>query len=321
MRYFLTDPTSHKVGGVVANIGDEIIKEAISLALQSCMDYSRWVDIDKADISLKDSVIILAGANILSNRPFLNKNVWRPRLLDYVHSNFVVLFGVGWWQYQKQTDIFTKKFYQRFLMRDNVFHSVRDSYTESKLRNCGITNVLNTNCPTMWALNSQYNFPTGPAKKVIITLTDYAKQPECDRFLIDFVLRSYEEVYFFPQGVGDVEYLSLLSSKDGLNKIIKINPSLESYDRVLESENVDYIGTRLHGGIRALQKGRRPLIIAVDNRAQEIAKDTGITVVSREKIQTILPALVDSVDNINVNLNKENISLYLESLIRFLTNN
>jgi hypothetical protein len=43
--------------------------------------------------------------------------------------------------------------------------------------------------------------------------------------------------------------------------------------------DVDFVGARLHGGIRALQRGRRTLTIALDNRAREIAGDTGMPVV------------------------------------------
>ncbi|TOG81065.1 capsular biosynthesis protein, partial [Vibrio parahaemolyticus] len=60
-----------------------------------------------------------------------------------------------------------------------------------------------------------------------------------------------------------------------------IAPSLESFDEVLSSGNVDYIGTRLHGGVRALQKKVRTLILAIDNRAWEKKKDFNLPVVER----------------------------------------
>lgn len=37
--------------------------------------------------------------------------------------------------------------------------------------------------------------------------------------------------------------------------------------------NIDYIGTRLHAGIRALQNSVRSFIIGIDNRAIEMAND------------------------------------------------
>ena len=52
-----------------------------------------------------------------------------------------------------------------------------------------------------------------------------------------------------------------------------MSPTLEAFDNLLESEiDLDYIGTRLHAGIRAIQKKRRSIIIGVDNRALEMQK-------------------------------------------------
>ena len=48
----------------------------------------------------------------------------------------------------------------------------------------------------------------------------------------------------------------------------------------------DYIGTRLHGGIYALLHNRRSLIIEIDNRAAEIAKDTYLPTVKRGDIDS-----------------------------------
>jgi polysaccharide pyruvyl transferase WcaK-like protein len=50
---------------------------------------------------------------------------------------------------------------------------------------------------------------------------------------------------------------------------------------------VDYIGTRLHGGIFALNHGRRGLILEVDNRAKEMGKDFGLPTVVRTDLERI----------------------------------
>lgn len=49
--------------------------------------------------------------------------------------------------------------------------------------------------------------------------------------------------------------------------------------------DIDYVGTRLHGKIRVLNREKRAIILAVDNRAIEIANDTALPVVRREDIQ------------------------------------
>ena len=51
------------------------------------------------------------------------------------------------------------------------------------------------------------------------------------------------------------------------------------------SENIDYVGTRLHAGIRALQHKKRTIIIGIDNRAIEKAKDFNLTVIDRKNIK------------------------------------
>ncbi len=50
---------------------------------------------------------------------------------------------------------------------------------------------------------------------------------------------------------------------------------------------VDYIGTRLHGGVFCLLRGKRSLIVEVDNRATEIARDTGLPTVKRVDLETL----------------------------------
>ena len=57
-------------------------------------------------------------------------------------------------------------------------------------------------------------------------------------------------------------------------------------DEVLDSdESLDYIGTRLHAGIRALNKKRRTLVISIDNRARAIADDTNLPILERAKLK------------------------------------
>ena len=63
---------------------------------------------------------------------------------------------------------------------------------------------------------------------------------------------------------------------------------LASYDKILELKNIDYVGTRLHAGISALSKCHRTIIISIDNRARNIGKDTGLPIVEREDIETLL---------------------------------
>lgn len=49
------------------------------------------------------------------------------------------------------------------------------------------------------------------------------------------------------------------------DKVKLVSQTFKAYDELLK-HNVDYVETRLHGGIRALNAGETSLIIAVDNR-------------------------------------------------------
>ena len=60
--------------------------------------------------------------------------------------------------------------------------------------------------------------------------------------------------------------------------------TLSAFDEALSQNDVDYVGTRLHGGIRALQHGRRTLIVSIDNRAREKQRDFNIPAIERDDI-------------------------------------
>ena len=67
-----------------------------------------------------------------------------------------------------------------------------------------------------------------------------------------------------------------------------VGPTLECYDTLLrESTDLEYVGTRLHGAIRAMQHKKRAVIVAVDNRAIEKKRDFNFHVVERSKIGTL----------------------------------
>ena len=55
----------------------------------------------------------------------------------------------------------------------------------------------------------------------------------------------------------------------------------------LLNQDTDFVGTRLHGGMRAMQMGRRTIIIAIDNRATELQKDFGIPVIQESDIDQL----------------------------------
>lgn len=90
--------------------------------------------------------------------------------------------------------------------------------------------------------------------------------------------------------------------------ILAILPArLRAYENLLTSDDMDFVGTRLHAGIKALQNKKRSIIIGVDNRAIEKQKDFNLTVISRDKLKEQLADKVNSNFSTEINIPTENI--------------
>ena len=278
------------------NIGDEIIVDSIKRELNSIFNQNTmFFNIPTHEIIgkysrnlIKDSNFsFVAGTNLLSSRfHIFRPNQWNISLMDVFSFERVILMGVGWTYYQSKPTSITKFIYNKAFDKKFI-HSVRDNYTKEKLKEIGIKNVINTGCPTMWKLTPEHckRIPRKKAKNVVVTLTDYRTDIDKDKMLINYLKKNYENVYFWVQGSRDKEYFLSISDIEESNII---NPTLKSYDELLDSNlDLDYVGTRLHAGIRALQKGRRSLIIGIDNRALEMKKDFNLPVLEREKIDQL----------------------------------
>lgn len=301
-----------------ANVGDYIIMDSvrhelnelfvmhqkITVPTQEKIHYTSYQRIKEAEYAF------VGGTNLLSSN--MNKyNQWKINLKDTLFLKDVILMGVGWWQYQEKPNIYTKYLLNKVLNR-TVMHSVRDSYTEKQLKSIGISNVINTACPTMWTLTEEHCnlIPSKKADAVVFTLTDYNVNRELDQALIDILIKNYETVYFWVQGSGDYEYLNSL---DKVEYIKIIAPNLTSYDEILTSnQELDYVGTRLHAGIRALQKKRRSLIVAIDNRAIEKSKDVNLPILNREDIKVKLELLINSELHTEIKIPLDNIKFWKE---------
>jgi polysaccharide pyruvyl transferase WcaK-like protein len=229
--------------------------------------------------------VFFGGTNSLSSHMLQYKQMgFRTR--DLIRFNKLILLGVGWWQHQGEPDLYTKLFLRRLLRADTT-HSVRDEYTRKKLIDLGIPSVANTSCPTTWNLTPEHCalIPKHKAPYVVTTLTDYYKSREHDGRLLATLLDLYEGVYCWIQGAGDLDYIQSFDAYR--DRITLIPPKLAKYDHILDTVNCDYIGTRLHAGIRAIQRKRRTLILAVDNRATEISRDTGLNVLPRNEVSRL----------------------------------
>lgn len=301
MQVTLLDPSlrDHQ-GNRSINLGDVIIYESIAKQLKAVFGDATIIRISTHaflekrhyDLIDKSDIVVIGGTNILSS-DIRAYNQWKlsdqrdyylfPKLKN------IVLFGVGWWQYQNMPTEITKKYYEQVLSKQFI-HSVRDNYTMTMLAKMGFKNVVNTSCPTTWNLNNlDPNRKIAGCNNCLFTLTDYSRNVASDSLLIKIILRNYDGlIYFYPQGTEDQSYLNTLEIfHANRQRITILDHSLESFDECIHNGNVNYIGTRLHSGTRCLENGIESLIVAVDNRAAEIGKDINLPVIRRDELYRV----------------------------------
>lgn len=297
-----------------SNLGDLIILDAVLAELRNHYPQDLFTnfpsqlgtDFMAKELMGKKDCLFVSGTNLLMSN--MNKHSqWK---IDPGHKIFlrnkVILTGVGWWQYQNKPNSYTQDLYKTILS-ENSYQSVRDSYTAEMLKSIGIENVVNTTCPTLWNVTPEHcqKVPVHKSPKVVTTMTFYKANAEKDRLLLDMLVDNYEKTYLWVQGLEDIEYMKKIFPR--YNKVELVAPTMEAYNDILMDPEIEYLGTRLHAGIRALQYGKRTQIVAVDNRAIEIGKDTNLNVISRDNVEQALDFIQDKyvtkvvlpIDNIN----------------------
>jgi polysaccharide pyruvyl transferase WcaK-like protein len=255
---------------------------------------------------------IACGTNLLHSHMLLVRQ-WNVGLLDVPSYAPTVLLGVGWRSQEKrQTDMYSKWLLKKLLSHQHI-HSVRDSYAEKKLKEVGFEKVLNTACPTTWGLDEEHcrKIPTEKGENAIVVLTDYSRNDELDKHLMNTVINNYRTVFFWCQGGADFQYLQELGFGD---QVEVIPSSLAAYKRLLsdQSLSLDYVGTRLHGGIFALQHLRRSVIVGVDHRANRMGEDINLPVISRYADKADVEKIILESFSTEVSLPVENIRLWRE---------
>lgn len=300
------------------NTGDAIIVEGAKKALASFLNDNYTVEMPThtplsnryAWFLGKPDMKFVCGSNIITGHlnQFLHVKQWALGYMTTWQLTDAIFIGVGAQRYQR-CNFYTRHIYHKMFNR-SFMHSVRDAYTETFLRNIGINNVINTGCPTMWNLTPEHcaKIPREKADDVVVTLTDYSRNRERDEYLLQVLKKEYRQVFFWPQGNKDDDYLATLS---GSENVQMISPSLKEYDYFLDTHFVDFVGTRLHGGIRALQHGRRTIIIGIDNRAIELQRDFNVPVLNQDKI-TMLSSYIETPNAIDIHLNVNGISVFLK---------
>ena len=307
------------------NSGDAIIMDAIKdnlnhiLPFEYIVTYPTHYPLSKKALkkSTSNSLLFVGGTNLLNS--FLNftgkKNQWSIGYLDsFYFENKAILMGCGWNKYQNNYNFFSKQIYKNILSK-KYLHSVRDSYSQYKLSELGVKNVLNTGCPTLWKLTNNHCSKINKYKStnVLFTLTDYSKNFAKDSFLVSTLLKNYNDVYFWIQGANDLHYLKELNLDKLPNRPKLITSDLKQLNCFLEeNKNIDYIGTRLHAGIKAMHHQCRSIIIAIDNRAIEMAKDFNLNIILREELEQKLDKTINSEVKTEIKLPDKDIALWLD---------
>lgn len=266
---------------------------------------------DKAKIAAANN----AEYKFICGTDLLWEQIWkqiRCRTLQFsliniypnVYKNAICL-GVGSKNMGK-LDSITKKIYKRNLS-STFIHSVRDNAAEKTLDSMGFK-VINTGCPTLWSLTKEHcaDIPTHKAEsdRVVFALTSENRNPEQDKATIDILRRNYKKLYFWVQHWTDDKYLKELTDISDIELVF----SLDEYDRILNTD-IDYVGTRLHGGVYALQHKKRAIVISIDHRALGMSVENNLPCISRNKIDK-LDELINSSFETNIKLNSEGIKIF-----------
>ncbi len=232
----------------------------------------------------------LCGTNAIYTNMLRPLPSWNINIYNYKMVRNTICLGTGLGVNSKKVNFYTKLLYKKVLSK-NFIHSTRDEKTKEFLESLGLK-AINTGCPTLWGLTPEFceSIPTRKSNKVIFTLTNYENDRENDQLMIDILKENYDKVYFWPQSLGDIEYLKSFSNIDN---IIYVAPNIIEYDKIL-NDNIDYVGNRLHGGIFAMQHRCRTIIISIDYRAREMAQTYSFKCIQRDQISNMLEKLINT---------------------------
>ncbi|MEK3725228.1 polysaccharide pyruvyl transferase family protein [Paenibacillus sp. FSL H8-0034] len=241
----------------------------------------------------------VGGSNLLTMNMLTHFPQWNINIFNYGPLKGSILVGVGAGK-GNEINRYTKMLYKKVLSHEYI-HSVRDERTKKFLEEMGFK-ALNTGCATLWSLTPEFckEIPTRKSDSVIFTLTpDPSIQPlKEDQMLIDILNKNYKHVYYWIQGEHDLEYFKCFKNTKNI-KVIP--PSVEEYEAML-NKDIDYIGTRLHGGIFAMRHKKRSIIIAIDERARGMKETYNLNLVDRSELSNLENMInSDIVTEVNVN--------------------
>ncbi|MDE5777321.1 MAG: polysaccharide pyruvyl transferase family protein [Lachnospiraceae bacterium] len=233
----------------------------------------------------------ILGTNLLTNDILRSIGQWSVGPLSKRLYRNSIMVGVGITKSGKSPTFYTKAFYKSILRKD-IFHSVRDEESKQMLEAIEGVKAINTGCPTLWGFNQEVcsSIPVKKSCNAVFTLSGQKKyqNPERDQMLVSIVEQNYDKLYFWVQTYEDEGYFHTLKHTKDVHFIY----SLKDYANVCENGRVDYVGTRLHGGIFAMQHGVRSVIVEIDHRAKGFREINHINTIERDKLEC-LPELIN----------------------------
>lgn len=246
----------------------------------------------------------VGGSNILAKNMLTHYPQWNVNVFNCKPLAGSVCVGVGAGA-GEHTDAYTTHLYRKILSH-SYYHSVRDERSKRYVEDVLGLKAINTGCATMWALTPDFcaQIPAKKADNVVFTLTARMQPDPSDQMLIDTLKREYDHVSFWIQGDKDEAYFHAFSNTEGIEII---PPHKAAYEAVLMRNNIEYVGTRLHGGIYALRHKKRAIIISIDERARSISADTGLITIEKNALDG-LPELINSAFETKPNIPFEEIA-------------
>lgn len=303
-KILLLDPSI-----ATGNIGDEIIMECVDQELAFLTNgnfvyhlpthlppfhsYATWIRSCVAQGYGRCDYKFAGGSNLLVKNMLSYYPQWNINIFNYKPLTGTILVGVGAGADEKSNS-YTSRLYRHVLHAD-YFHSVRDERSREYVESLGLK-AINTGCVTMWKLTPEFcrEIPRKKASRCVFTLTGTpAGKPvrETDQQLVDILKANYDTVYFWIQGDLDWAYFQRLERTEGIHIV---PPSKEAYHRLLCEDDLDYVGTRLHGGVYAMRHKKRAIIIAIDERARAINTANNLNCIERSRIAEELEPMIRS---------------------------
>lgn len=283
-----------------SNIGDSIIMECVERELALILknsfvyhlpthvpafhSYAVW----RNSLAVQNYAFcdykFIGGSNILAKNMLTHYPQWNVNMFNYKPLAGCVCVGVGAGA-GEQTNAYTTRLYRK-LLSPTYAHSVRDERSRRYVQDVLGLKTINTGCVTMWMLTPEFctQIPSKKADNVVFTLTASAAVDERDQKLINILKRNYANVAFWIQGDKDRDYFNRLSNTEGIEVI---PPNKDAYEKILMRDNIEYVGTRLHGGIYALRHKKRAIIISIDERARSISADTGLVTIEKNSLDDL----------------------------------